>query len=213
MGKIILRTLTAVIVAGLAIIVVSGTSLLRDATQVLGSLPDRLKTRSVASTTLQILGKEDVLWLTTTRTTTQIVSEIAEDSPILGPRQGIALARVEIQYGVDLAEIAPTDVLERGDVVYVKMPAPRVLHVGVDVGSIRFFTRQTGLQYIWMALTKEDIREPLLRKLQEDGRAFAEQQGMAAVRGDIARRLESFLDTRNIRARVVETLPTGEPSS
>jgi hypothetical protein len=205
-GRIVSRTITAVIVIGLAIIVLATTSLLRD-------VPFLGNTRSAARATLEILGKEDVLWLTTTRTTAQIVSEIAEDSPILGPRQGIAVAKVEIQYGIDLAEIAPTDVVQRGDEVYVKMPVPRVLQVSVDTGSIRFFTRQTGLQYLWVALSKEDIREPLLRKLQEDGRAFAEQQATAVVKSDIARRLESFLNTRKLRAHVVDALPLDEAKS
>lgn len=64
---------------------------------------------------------------------------------ILGPRIGQVSAKRRTYWGVDMSRIAPEDIAVDGHQVRIKVPEPSVLDTALDMSSLQFFTKRSGL--------------------------------------------------------------------
>lgn len=74
------------------------------------------------------------------------VATINSGGWILGPRIGQVVAKRTTYWGIDLTQIKPDQIEVDGTRVRVHLPDPSVLDVAVDLSSLQFYTKRSGLQ-------------------------------------------------------------------
>ena len=67
---------------------------------------------------------------------------------ILGPRAGQVVAKRTTYWGVDLTQVMPEQIDVDGTRVRVRLPAPGILDVAVDLSTLTFITKRSALQLL-----------------------------------------------------------------
>ena len=132
---------------------------------------------------------EDLAFLVTDRVVTQVVVERRENSLLLGKAESFMVGVVRFHFGVDLASLPKDAVQREGDMLVVTVPEPKELDFRVDLRSVRYFTKQSGLLAIrdWVAGT--ETRRELREAFHEAAQAFVRKEGLAPTREGLVRRL------------------------
>ena len=132
-------------------------------------------------------------------TTEQLaVATINSGGWILGPRIGQVVAKRNSYWGIDLTQIKPEQIEVDGTRVRVPLPAPSLLDVAVDLSTLHFFTKRSGLQLLGdlamgrslendlMALVYRNQPEPATDEIESRRREF-----VARLNRDVAKLFES----------------------
>ena len=102
--------------------------------------------RTVRSLTISVLRDLPKSFLVLESTEQLAVATINSGGWILGPRTGQVVAKRTSYWGIDLTQIKPDQIEVDGTRVRVLLPAPGMLDVAVDLSTLQFFTKRSGLQ-------------------------------------------------------------------
>ena len=139
-------------------------------------------------TTLSILRSRPMLFLVTRQIRTQVVIDHKESNWI-GQWRGVLWGTVTISYGVDVHEIKASDLRREGDVVFVRIPEPRLLSFAVEPGSIGFLSKATAAPKLQDLLDGGGHRRQLEKRLHDQAMAFAREHDMLPDRSQIVEQL------------------------
>lgn len=90
------------------------------------------------------------------------VATINSGGWLLGPRIGQVVAQRTTYWGIDLTVVQPGDIVVGGNQIRVRLPAPDVLDVAVDLSSLHFFTKRSGLQLLGDLATGRSLEHDLM---------------------------------------------------
>jgi len=152
--------------------------------------------RHVERNALSILRREGLHFLVTDRIATQIVVECKESNLLLGKKEGYLIAKVKLLYGIDLSKITTEDVVRKNGTLIVKLPNPEVLDFVVDIESLRFISKRSGLMVIVDWIRGADERRALLRQLQSAALQFVRSEDLIPSKETIAERLTKYFAGR-----------------
>lgn len=155
------------------------------------SLANAVQTRRHTSFSLQMLDREQLLFLVTDRVVTQVVVEHDEHSLLLGGRQGHLITTVSLLYGIDLQELTDGDVGQVGDVVWITVPKPQLLEFAVDP-QMHFLSKRSGLVAIADYLAGRDLEDELRHRIKQQAVQFVEQHQLAPDPAVVLSRLNQF---------------------
>lgn len=141
---------------------------------------------------IEVLRSEQMLFLVTQRNTSLVLVELTESNPILGRREGILLATVRFYFGVDLEALTEDSLERRGDSLTVHMPDPGILDISPDLGTLRFWSKRSGLLALSDMVTGYDQDLDLLGMLDSCAREYASLQDMIPERGAMLDRLNGM---------------------
>ena len=139
-------------------------------------------------TTLSILRSRPMLFLVTRQIRTQVVIDHKESNWI-GQWRGVLWGTVTISYGVDVHEIKASDLRREGEVVFVRIPEPRLLNFAVEPGSIGFLSKATAAPKLQDLLDGGGHRRQLEKRLHDQAMAFAREHDMLPDRSQIVEQL------------------------
>jgi hypothetical protein len=147
-------------------------------------------TRNVVDekTTLSILRSRPMLFLVTRQIRTQIVIDHSESNWV-GQWRGVLWGTVMISYGVDINEIKNDDLRREDDMVFVRIPEPRLLNFSVESGSVGFISKATAAPKLQDWLGGGDHRRQLENRLHDQAMTFARKHDMLPDRSKIVERL------------------------
>ncbi len=155
-------------------------------------------------TTLSILRSRPMLFLVTRQIRTQIVIDHSE-SKWVGQWRGVLWGTVTISYGVDVNEIEVDDLRREDEVVFVRIPEPRLLSFSVEPGSIGFMSKATAAPKLQDWLDGGGHRRQLESRLHEQAMSFAREHDMLPDRSQIVEQLNDtaagLAKTAGIRIR------------
>ena len=117
---------------------------------------------------------------------------------ILGPRAGQVVAKRTTYWGVDLTQVIPEQIEVDGTRVRVRLPAPGVLDVAVDLSTLTFITKRSALQLLGdLAMGRSlerDLMELVYRNQPEPTTEETEARRLefaARLNSDVAKLFES----------------------
>jgi hypothetical protein len=148
--------------------------------------------RSVQTRALEILRREQLRFLVTDRVVAQVVVESDGNSLGLGKREGYLIAKVALYFGVDFGKLPKGNVVRDGMKVVVTIPEPEELDFSVDLDSMRYLTKRSGLQVATDWLLDRDQKAELRSQLKEAARAYLRDEQLLPTRGEIVGRLNEF---------------------
>lgn len=102
--------------------------------------------RAIRTLTISILQNVPQTYLVLESSEQLAVATINSGGWILGPRTGQVVAKRTSYWGIDLTQIKPDQIEVDGTRVRVLLPAPGMLDVAVDLSTLQFFTKRSGLQ-------------------------------------------------------------------
>ena len=102
--------------------------------------------RAIRTLTISILQNVPQTYLVLESREQLAVATINSGGWILGPRIGQVVAKRTSYWGIDLTQIEPDQIEVDGTRVRVLLPAPGLLDVAVDLSTLQFFTKRSGLQ-------------------------------------------------------------------
>jgi len=147
-------------------------------------------TRTVVDerTTLSILQSRPMLFLVTRQIRTQVVIDHSE-SNWAGQWRGVLWGTVRISHGVNVHEIKADDLRREGEVVFVRIPEPRLLSFAVEPGSIGFMSKATAAPKLQDWLGGGGHRRQLEQRLHGQAMSFAKEHDMLPDRSQIVDQL------------------------
>jgi hypothetical protein len=150
--------------------------------------PTPMETVVDENMTLSILRSRPMLFLVTRQICTQIVIDHCESNWI-GQWRGVLWASVTISHGVDVNEIKADDLRREGEMVFVRIPEPRLLSFSVEPGSIGFMSKATAAPKLQDWLDGVGHRRQLENRLHDQAMAFAKEHDMLPNRSQIVEQL------------------------
>ena len=154
--------------------------------------------RAVRNLTISILRDLPKSFLVLESSEQLAVATINSGGWLLGPRTGQVVAKRTTYWGVDFTQVVPEQIEVDGARVRVRLPAPGVLDMAVDLSTLQFFTKRSGLQLIGdlamgrslehdlMALVYRNQPEPTTEETEARRMEFA-----ARLNSDVAKLFES----------------------
>ena len=154
--------------------------------------------RAVRTLTISILRDLPSSFLVLESSEQLAVATVNSGGWILGPRTGQVVAKRTSYWGIDLTQIKPEHVEVDGTRVRVRLPAPGVLDVAVDLSTLQFFTKRSGLQLLGdLAMGRSlerDLMELVYRNQPEPTSDEVESRRLefaARLNSDVAKLFES----------------------
>ena len=102
--------------------------------------------RAIRTLTISVLRDLPKSFLVLESSEQLAVATINSGGWLLGPRIGQVVAKRNSYWGIDLTQIKPEQIEVDGTRVRVPLPAPSLLDVAVDLSTLQFFTKRSGLQ-------------------------------------------------------------------
>ena len=96
------------------------------------------------------------------------VATINSSGWLLGPRIGQVAAKQVTYWGTDLTAVQPGDIEVAGRLVRVRLPLPTVLDVAVDLSTLQFFTKRSGLQILGDLAMGRSLESDLMAMVYRD---------------------------------------------
>jgi len=149
--------------------------------------------RSIEERILQLLRSEDTCLLVTDRLTQQVIVHVDENHLLRGRRTGFVTARVRAWGGLDMSKISRSDLRKNGAVIEIIVPKPEIFDIAVESKSMRFVTKMTGIQIAHDYLKGRNLREELMRKIEETARNEIGRNTYLPPREKLLSRLNSHL--------------------
>ena len=129
-----------------------------------------------------------MLFLVTRQIRTQIVIDHSESNWV-GQWRGVLWGTVTISHGVDVHEIKDDDLRREGELVFVRIPEPRLLNFAVEAGSIGFMSKATAAPKLQDLLDGGGHRRQLEQRLHDQAMSFAKKHDMLPDRSQIVEQL------------------------
>ena len=148
----------------------------------------RAPARADEKATLSVLQSEQMAFLVTRRSKTQIVIE-HEESQWLGEWHGVLWATVSWRYGVDMKKVTAADIRREGGIAVVRLGEPELLDFTVDPGSVRFMSKATAVPKLQDFFRGGSQRQQLEAALREHAIKFAQDQRLLPTRQEIVQQL------------------------
>lgn len=148
---------------------------------------------------------ESMRFLVTERIVTQVVVEVSEEDFLLGSRKNLLFGTARVYFGVDLDVMTGDDVVLRDGAVVFHLPDPAVLDFAVDMDSLRYVSKRSGLIAIRESLLGVDGERELRTRFEPAAMDYMSQEGLLPTRGDILQRLDPLTEllSRHLGVRVV----------
>lgn len=143
----------------------------------------------VQKQTLEVLQREQLSFLVTDSIVTQTVVELKENNLLLGKREGYMIAKVTLYYGVDLSKITANDISREGRRIFITIPPPEELTFSVDLDTVRYLTKRSGLQVLTDWATDRNQKAELRSLFKGATYNFLRQEELLPQREDIVSRL------------------------
>jgi hypothetical protein len=148
--------------------------------------------RHVQTQALEILRREQLRFLVTDRVIAQVVVESDENSPVLGKREGYLIAKAALYFGVDLGKLSKEEVVRDGKKVVITIPEPEELDFSVDLDSMRYLTKRSGLQAATDWLLDRDQKAELRAQFRAAAHSYLRDEELLPTRQEIVGRLNEF---------------------
>ncbi|NLP05818.1 DUF4230 domain-containing protein [Candidatus Fermentibacteria bacterium] len=187
-GKIV----SAVRTAGIAMLAFAAGAMVFAVIGRAGNLGGLLGGTRTERSVIEILRTDEMMFLVTTRITTLACVEIHENSLVLGERSGLLLATVRIYYGIDLERLDENSISGTEEGLVIRLPDPGMLDLSVDLSTMRFFDKRSGLQVLSDLVTGRDQELELMAMLDSTACRWASEQGLLPSRDDILLRLNDM---------------------
>ena len=156
------------------------------------------KKEGKVKTVVSILQSEPVQFLVCRKISSTVAMEKEEKSTIWGNRNGLLLAEVTVFYGFDLSKISEDDVIVRKDFTTVKLGQPEILTMSVDTGSMRFFTKMSGLQYFKDKIDGTSMEKEMLKEFTVSAKHYFHDRKLLPERSEMLKELQRQLKLMNI---------------
>lgn len=153
--------------------------------------------RAVRNLTISILRDLPKSFLVLESSEQLAVATINSGGWILGPRVGQVVAKRTTYWGIDLTAVQSGDIEVDGNRVRVRLPAPCALDVAVDLSTLQFFTKRSGLQLLGDLMGRSlehDLMELVYRNQPEPTSEEIESRRLefaARLNSDIAKLFEA----------------------
>ncbi|GEM_PF-665695 len=141
---------------------------------------------------LSILKSEDLSFLVTDKLTSQICVEISENSPLLGKREGILIGTVTMYWGIDLSKINPALIRKTTEGIIIPLPNPGELDFSVDLSSLKYITKRSGLNVIADFVMNRDIEKELRDQMQQSALKFFKDHNLIPSKAKTISKLNSY---------------------
>lgn len=141
---------------------------------------------------LSILKGEDLSFLVTDKLTSQICVEISENSPLLGKREGILIGTVTMYWGIDLRKIDPSSIRKENSGIVIALPEPSELDFSVDLSSLKYITKRSGLNVIADYVMNRDIEKELRDQMKQSALKFFKSHDLIPSKGKTISKLNSY---------------------
>jgi hypothetical protein len=148
--------------------------------------------RQVQTQTLEVLQREELLFLATDRVVTQVVVESHENNLFLGNRKGYLIAKAKLYYGVDLNKLSRDRISREGTRVVITIPEPEELDFSVDIDSMRYLTKRSGLQALTDWAMDRDQKAELRSQFKNATYAYMREEDLLPKRAQIVSRLNEL---------------------
>lgn len=142
--------------------------------------------------TVEFLQRDELAFLVTERVVTQVVTEAHNGNLVTGYGNGLLVGKVELLYGLDLAQITPADITVRDGVIHVRVPEPELLRYVPDLASLRYMEKKTALLVLVDRARGEDLYQRCLDQLETASRAFAADNDLRPTRASLVARLNQL---------------------
>lgn len=143
----------------------------------------------IEKATLSVLKSDNLSFLVTDRIVSQIAVEISNNSPLLGKREGILIATVTMYYGVDLQQLDNSSLSREENTLVITIPQPSELDFSVDLNSIKYITKRSGLNTLADFFSSNDMKEELRQGIHQQALTFMTEQKMIPTRSKIVTQL------------------------
>jgi hypothetical protein len=150
--------------------------------------------RRVERSALEVLKQEHLAFLVTDRITSQILVESTESNLILGQKEGYLIAKARLYYGIDVSKLSADDLVRTNGTLVVNLPPPEELDFAVDLESMRFISKRSGLQVIADWVTNADQEQELRDQFKEAALQYMRDEKLIPSKEAILQRLSSFSD-------------------
>ena len=158
-----------------------------------GIVPNLWESPSRQSSALTVLQSMDLEFLATNKVASSIVVEQRSGNFLLGYREGYLVADCTLYFGIDLREAVEEPGIIPGGKSVIILPEPKALDFSVDMDSVRFLTRQSGLMLVADALQDNDAKAALLRQLQVEAIEYLQDREMLPDKATIVQRLNAIV--------------------
>ena len=161
-----------------------------------------LSTKVDLNAALTALRNEELTFLVTDRVVTQVVVERHEHSLLLGEGKGYIIGLVRFHFGLDLASLPKEAIQRDGDTLVVTVPEPKELDFSVDLRTLRYITKRSGLLAIRDWMTGANTRRELREAFHDAAQSFVRKEGLAPTREALVHRLNRYAPVLKARLGV-----------
>ncbi len=145
-----------------------------------------------ATSVLQVLRSESLLFLATDRITTYVYTDIDENSLLLGNREGLLIMKVTYIYGLDLEKLTEDSLEQNFNSITVHLPDVEMLEMSPDLSTVEIYTKTSGLVWLYDQIAGYDMQDDLLKQLDSVATDFACSEDLSPDRSEIITRLNGF---------------------
>ena len=124
--------------------------------------------RAVQALAISVLRDVPASFLVLESTEQYAMATISDGGWIMGPRAGQVVARRKTFWGVDLTRVGPDHIEVAGNLVCVQLPPPSVLDIALDLSSLQFITKRSGIQLLGDLAMGRSLERDLLALIYHD---------------------------------------------
>ncbi len=145
-----------------------------------------------ATSILQVLQSESLMFLATDRITTYIYTDITENSLLMGNREGLLIMKVTYLFGLDLSELTVDSIEQSSGSFIVHLPDVQLLEMSPDLTTAEIYTKTSGLVWLYDRISGFDMHKALLAQMDSVATEFVASEGLLPERAEILARLNGF---------------------
>lgn len=124
--------------------------------------------RAVRNLTISVLRNVPSSFLVLESSEQLAVATINSGGWFLGPRIGQVVAKRSTYWGIDLTRVIPEHIEVDGAQVRVRLPPPSVLDVAMDLSTLQFYTKRSGLQLLGDLAMGRSLEHDLMELVYRD---------------------------------------------
>lgn len=156
------------------------------------------KRESKVKSIVTILKSEPMQFLVCRKIISTVAMEKEEKSTIWGNRNGLLLAEVTVFYGFDLSRLTDKSIKISGEKTIVNLGEPSILTISIDTGSMRFFTKMSGLQYFKDKVEGNSLEKEMLKEFSVASKRYFHDRKLLPSREEMLKELQQQLKLMNL---------------
>ncbi|MEZ5352355.1 MAG: DUF4230 domain-containing protein [Bryobacteraceae bacterium] len=118
----------------------------------------------------------------------------------VGAEKLLLIVQADVLAGIDLGELKESDVTRKGDLVVVRLPDPKILHVVVDEKATRVWDRQVTWWTPWVPYNNDLERQARLAADKAIREAALDMDILGEARRNAERTIRALLRAMGIEA-------------